>query len=61
MDEVAELLAAERVVTHILDHAAAIRVGVGLAQLVFRSIRKTLQQQGLEVVHPQQIDDLFMG
>src|SRR5260370_14642792 len=43
MNEVAEFLAAERIIAHVLDHATAVGVSMGLFQLVFGCIRETFQ------------------
>ena len=37
--QVAEFFAAERIVAEILDHSAAIRIGMSLPDLVFRQAR----------------------
>ena len=59
MHEVAEPSAAERIISHVLDDAAGISVGVGVNQ-VFRSGRRpTLQKQRLDVLVPSRIDNGF--
>src|SRR5205823_14617531 len=58
--QVTEHLVAERIVAHVLNKTPAIRIGMGLAQLYLRCHGKLLLQQGLDLVSPQQINDLFM-
>src|ERR1700745_2038415 len=61
MNKVTEVLAAERVVTHVLHNAAAVCVGMSLAQIVFGSLRKALAQQRRNLVIPGDVHDLLMG
>ena len=42
MHQVAEIFFTKRVVAHVLDHAAAVRIGMSLAQIVFGRTRETL-------------------
>ena len=58
--QIAEDLIAERVVADVLNDASAVGVGVGLQQVLRRGIRKAGEQQRLDLLVPQQIDDLFM-
>ncbi len=60
MHQVAEFPAAERVVAEILDDGAAIGVGVRLSDLVFRQSRISLEQEGLDLVGPEQVHDFLV-
>ena len=60
MHEVAEELAVERIIAHILDDGAPIGVRMGLAQLLFGSLGKPHEQQRLDSVRPVTIDDLLV-
>ena len=59
--QVAEILAAAGIVAHILNQAAAVSVGMCLAQIFGGRVGKPRQQHGLNLVLPRQIDDLLMG
>ena len=61
MSEVAEQVAAERVIPHVLDDAAAIGVSVGLLQFLRRCRGEPLQQHLLNRRIPNRIDDRFVG
>src|SRR5260221_348109 len=61
MHQVAEIPATERVVTEILDDSAAIGVGMGFFDLIFRKAWITLEQKRADLVSPLQVHDLFMG
>src|SRR4051812_44590748 len=61
MDQVAELSAAERIVTEVLDDRAPVRVSMGLADLVFGDRGKPLQQERADIGGPYQVDDLFVS
>ena len=61
VDQIAEELVAERVVAHVLQHASAVGVGMGLLQVLFGGVRETLQQQRLNLIIPHQIHDLLVG
>ena len=58
--QVAEILAAEGIVPHVLHHRAAIGIGVGFAQILRGRARKTLQQERLNLFCPQKVDDLLV-
>ena len=58
--QVAELLAAERVVAEVLDDGAAISIGMRLLDLVFRQSRKSLEQQRPDLTLPEQVYNLFV-
>src|SRR5690348_9639738 len=60
MRQIAEELAAVRVIAHVLNNGATIGKAVRLAQLFGSGIRKTLQEQGLETCVPRRINDGFM-
>ena len=61
MKQIAEQLAAERIVAHILDNAAAVCVCVRLDQLVRGRIWESFQQQRLDILIPSAIDNRLMG
>src|SRR5207245_8163819 len=61
MHEVAEFFIAERVIAEILDHRAAVRIGMGFPDLVFRPARISREQERLDLVSPQQIHDFLVG
>ncbi len=58
--QVAELLVAEGIVAHVLDHRTAIRIGMRLPHLVVRQPGIPRQDHRPQLIVPQQIDDLFM-
>src|ERR1041384_2587672 len=60
VNQVGEELAAERVVTNVLNNRSAISVSVRLAQLRGCGVRKSLQQDRLKRVVPRRIDDCFV-
>src|SRR5581483_5935066 len=60
MHQVAEFPAAERVVAKILDNGATVRVGMRLPDLVFRQSRISLEQEGLDLIGPEQVYDLLV-
>src|SRR5947207_14925007 len=60
VDQVAEELAPERVVAHILNNGAPISIGMRFNQLVRSSIGEMLQQERLQLVLPRRIDDGFV-
>jgi hypothetical protein len=53
MHQVAEIPAAERVVAEILDDCASIGVGMRLPDLVFRKSRRSLEQEGPDLIGPE--------
>ena len=61
MGEIAEKAAAERIISHILNDAAPIRVSVRLLQLLRRRSGKPFEKQFLEGSIPDRIDDRFVG
>ena len=61
MRQVAEQLAAERVIAHVLDDRAGIGMRVGLEESVGRGGRKAAKKEGFEVGLPSGIDDGFMA
>ena len=61
MGEIAEKLAAIRIVAHVLNDRSAIGVGVGLAEIVGGRIGETLLEQGYDVRRPGGINDSFVG
>src|SRR5438477_843375 len=60
MCEIAEIFVAEGIVTHVLDERTAISEGVRLFQILRASPRKSLAEQRLNVVLPQQVHDFFV-
>ena len=60
MQQIAEIFVAERVITHVLYHAAGVRVGVGLLDVISRGLRESLQQQRTDLIRPCQINNLFV-
>src|SRR5437660_464394 len=60
VDKVAEELVAVRIITHVLNQAAAVGISVGLAQIVFGRVRIAAQQYLFDVRVPKKIDDLLM-
>src|SRR5215472_8250595 len=61
MEQVTEKLVAGRIVTHILNQAAAVGIGMGAAQVIFCGIGITLQKETLEVALPDEVDYLLVG
>src|SRR5579864_8652377 len=59
--EVAEILAAEWVVPHVLNQRSSVRKRVCLAQIFIRRTRETLLQERQNPILPAQINDLFVG
>jgi hypothetical protein len=60
MHQVAELSAAKRVVTEILDDGAAIGVRMRLSEIVFRQTGISLEQQRTKLRSPYQIHDFLV-
>jgi hypothetical protein len=60
MHQVAEFLAAERIVTQILDDSASVGVGVRFFKVVFRQSGISLEQKRPDLVGPEQVDDLLV-
>jgi hypothetical protein len=58
--QVAEFFTAERVVAKILDDRAPVSIGVRLFELVFRESRISLEEQGPDLVGPEQIHDFLV-
>jgi hypothetical protein len=61
MHQVAEIFTAEWVITQILDDGAAVRVGMRLLDLIFREPGVSLEQQGPDLVGPEQVYDFLVG
>jgi phosphotransferase system IIB component len=61
VSQVTEETVSERVISQILDQASTIRVSMRHAQLVFGCSREFLKQKMLNLIRPEQIDDLFMS
>ena len=59
--QVAEFLAAERIIAQVLNDRAAIGVGVGFLDLIVREAGKAVLDQRTDVRRPQQVDDFFVG
>jgi hypothetical protein len=58
--EVAEFLTAERIIAEILDDRPSIGISVGLFELIFRQSGKPLEQKGLDLIGPEQVDDFLV-
>ena len=58
--QVAEFSAAERVVAEILDDGASVGVGMRFLDLVFRQSRISLEQEGLDLIGPEQVYDFLV-
>ena len=61
MDDVAEFVAAVRVVAEILDDGAAVGVTVGGAEFVVSGVGETRKEQRTDAVFPSGIDNGFVG
>ena len=61
MGQLAEKLAAERIIAEILDNRATIGVGMRFNQLVRRGIREAFEKEGLKILIPGRINDRFMS
>src|SRR5205807_57991 len=59
--QITELRAAERIVAEILDDGAPIRIGVRLPDLILRQSRKSREQQGTDLIRPEQIYDFLVS
>src|SRR5690242_971464 len=60
MHQVTEILAAEGVVAEILDDGPSIGIGMCLPDLVFRKSRISLEQEGLDLISPEQVYDFLV-
>src|ERR1700693_4433192 len=60
VDQVAEQMAAERVVAQILNHRTTVRVGMRFLQLFRRGIREPLQKERLDRDVPCRVDNGFV-
>ena len=61
VSQIAKSARRERNVTHVLRQASAVRIGVGLLELLLGGVRKSLQQKGTDVRLPSGIDDRLMS
>ena len=61
MREIAEKAAAERIISHVLNDAASVSVGVRLLQFLRRRVGESFEKQLLEGGIPNRIDDCFVG
>ncbi len=61
MREVAEEGAPKRVVTHVLNHATPVGIGMSLPQLFRGGVGKSFEQERLDVVNPLGVDDRFVS
>jgi hypothetical protein len=61
MREITKELAAERIVTHVLNDGTSIGIGMGLLQILWSRAGKALQQQRLDPIIPCCIDNRFMS
>src|SRR4029077_3766632 len=59
--QVAELLVTERVITQVLDDGASVGVGMRFFDLIFRETGISLEQQGADLVGPEQVYDFLVG
>src|SRR4029077_15351199 len=60
MHQIAKLPATERVVTEVLDDSAPVGVRMRFHDLVWRQLRKTLEEERPELIGPKQIYDFFV-
>jgi len=60
MRQIAELLVAEWVVAEVLDDGTAVGIGVRLRNLVLRQRRKSLEQEGPDLIFPEQVYDFLV-
>jgi hypothetical protein len=58
--QIAKLLAAEWVITEVLNDGAAVRVRVRLPNLIVCKTGITRQQKRPDLVDPEEIDDFFV-
>ena len=61
MSEVAEKFTSERIVTHVVNETATVRMGISNSQILVAGLRKTDHEQRLDVLLPCQIHDVLMG
>ena len=61
MHQVAEFFAAEGVVAEVLDDGAAVGIGVRLPDLVIRKSGISLEQEGSDLIGPEQVHDFLVG
>ena len=60
MHQVAEFPASKWVVAEVLNDRTSVSIGVRFFDLVVRETGKTLEQEGADLVSPQQVDDLLV-
>ncbi len=61
VQQVAEIFIAAGVVTHVLNQAAAVGIGVRLPKVVCSGLGKPVQEHRLNLVLPRQIHDFFVS
>lgn len=59
--QIAEEMAAERIVAHVLDNGAAVGIGVGLTQLVVSGVGEALEKERAQDLRPGRIDNGFVS
>src|SRR5215471_6127552 len=60
VSKMAEEAASERVVTHVLDDTARVRIRVGTTQLLEGRVGKAFKQKRLDLVIPLGVNDRFI-
>ena len=60
MHQVAELMAAERVIAQVLYDRASVGVGVSFFQLIVSDARVAVTEQRHDLVFPEHVHDLFV-
>jgi hypothetical protein len=61
VDQAAEFGAAERVVAEILNDGASVGVGIRILDLIFGQAGNPLQQEGTDVVSPEEVYNFLVG
>ena len=61
VDQIAEEPVSERIIAQVLDQASAVGIAMGHAELVRRRAGILFQQKGLDLIFPEQVNDLFVG
>jgi hypothetical protein len=60
MHQIAEFSTAERVEAEILDNGAPVGVSMRFSDLVFRQSWISLEQEGSDLIGPEQVHDFFV-
>src|SRR5580698_6359122 len=61
MSEVTEILVAEWVIPHVLDQGTAVGKSVCFPQIIGGGAGESLDEQGLNVIDPEEIDHFFVS